>query len=383
MAGGFYLILTGAGMSTAVSPVDGDFSTNALLLGIGVVLAAAGGMMTFWRQWIVLDKTDGTISVLQGLLVPMKTTREPLDRYESIVITHIERRGKSPERFPVWIRGAGNPGENKLCDCATYTDARKRAETIARFLHYPVVDATTDHASVVPADALDEASPAASPAALPEMPAVSRPLRMLSTIGPSLSGGIEIHIPGPAISNDFFVFLLLCTLIAFGFAVGLLTDGDPTRLPGSVAEIFGALAGGLLLIPLANAVLRRTNPAIGESLVRVSGEGVELARRRLFWYSRQEVSRASILGVDYATGASRWEKNFGPSSGFSRSRFTSWRRMRSVQRGGQGIIIKAVHGSVTFGSGLPDAEVEYLFAEVVRALGEGSSDGGWKIEDRE
>jgi len=324
--------------------------------------------MAFWRQRILFDRNESALILVRQLLVRFKDVREDLRQYDRIVITHIERHGKSPERFPVWLRGGEKAKEYKLLDCASYAGARKQSEFIAKYLHFPLEDSTTDHKAVVAADDLDAIPAAGDVAALPDVPAASRPPEMRSTVEPALSGGIDVRIPGPAMTAGCVVVLGIFSLIAFGFTAGFLSDGDPFALPGDVLGLFGMILVALLLVPSMNALLGRTNPEIGALRVNVSSGGVEMTRRGLLRSSTRRIPRAEILGIDYGTGVSRWEKNFGRIDGLRTSGLGAWLKQRSVSRGGEGIIIKTPTGNTSFGRALPDAEVEYLFREIVQSL---------------
>jgi hypothetical protein len=369
LLGGLYLMATGMGLPTPVRPEDADVGTYLTILFVGLSLAAAGFVMIFFRQRIVFDRNAAALHIVRTMLVHFKEVREDLRNYDRIVITHIERRGKSPERFPVWLRGGANTKEVKLLDCASYAGAREQSEFIAKHLHLPLEDSTTDHAATVQADELDAVPAAGSVASLPDVPAAPRPPEMRSTLDPSLSGGIDIRIPGPAITSGCTIAAVFLTLIAFGFASGFLADGDPFELPADVLKAFGMVLVALLLVPAVNALLGKSNPDIGSLLVTVSPAGIDLTRRGLVRRWTRAIPRANILGCDYGTGMSRWQKNFGRGPGFGSTTLGSWLKRRSLARGGEGIIIKTHTGNASFGAGLPDAEIEYLFRETVQTLG--------------
>ena len=156
-----------------------------------------------------------------GLLVPMRSQQRRLSAFTAVAITFRAGDSDSPDKMLIVLRAPGGK-DFTIGSPAQFGEARKQAECLARFLHLPLADTTTDHETVVSPDRAgetlrDRLIAYAAPAGRPLPPA-----RLRSEVNQS-SGEATIVIRGRRISG-------MATGIAVSFSAVLLLLAIPTVL---------------------------------------------------------------------------------------------------------------------------------------------------------
>jgi hypothetical protein len=211
--------------------------------------------------------------------------------------------------------------------------------------------------------------------------AAFRPLRMQSQVRES-SHAVEIMLPGPGFRRG--------QLIGFAISAGLLACVAPqvlrffrqTDTPEVVQFVFLGFAVLLfVVIPLLGIINSVVLAFRGRTLLTASAEGIAIEERGAWRVKTTRISAADILGLDYGTA----DATLTSARHAAERRVTqAGRTLPSRDHGGieprwlsmlrrlvpsRGIIVKSRSGLISFGGGLPDEEVRYLYAVVARALG--------------
>ena len=111
----------------------------------------------------------------------------------------------------------------------------------------------------------------------------------------------------------------------------------------------------------------------GEVEVGVSPEGIVIEERGAWRARSTRLPAGEILGLDYGTSEDAFASaQWGAKQRVSAGRGVPPRWLAVMRRlvASKGITVKSRKGLFTFGAGLPDDEIRYLHALVVRALGD-------------
>jgi hypothetical protein len=120
----------------------------------------------------------------------------------------------------------------------------------------------------------------------------------------------------------------------------------------------------------------------GRTIVTVSAEGIRIDDRGAWWTSTTaSIPASEIVDVDYSSKESAFVvarhateqkvKDMGHSSSeysSAEARVLRWVSRLSRFVAGRGVTIKTRDGMTTFGEGLSDDEVRYVYSAVRRAL---------------
>ncbi|RPI09498.1 MAG: hypothetical protein EHM71_05875 [Zetaproteobacteria bacterium] len=389
LVAGIFVALIGLRLVPVTNAADVPGWAWPLITLLGLVFVAVGGGLVLGRRWIVLDRVRGLIRKQWGLLVPLRREEFPLQAYDAVLLRREAGDADSADRYPVLLKARTGHADFALTTSTQYGESRERAAAIAAFLNVPLVDASTDHHTVLPADRAD--------ATLQERcrlvggghrEEAVRPLRMQSQVRESGSA-VEVVLPGPGFRPG--------RLIGFTVSVSLLVYAAPqvsrffrqSETPEAVQMVFFGVAALLfVVIPLRGAIESVLLTARARTVVRASAEGIVIEEGGAWRVKTIRVPAAEIFWLDFGTADAalasarreadaRLTQSARPLSSSGRDgAVPRWLALVRRLVKSKGIIVKCRSGLVTFGAGLPDDEVRYLYAIVGRALG-GTDKGRW------
>jgi hypothetical protein len=334
-----------------------------LIILMGLVFVAVGGNLTFGRSWTILDRSAGSILQQWGLLVPMRHTTLSLSSYDAVVIRFEAGDSDSAERYPVSLRPRDASATLTLTSPTDYASASERAKELAGFLHVPLEDATSSHPQVYRPDQLDESLQTRLRSAAAEYMSVPRPPQLRSQVG-SAGGALQITIPGAG----FRPTMLFSFVIPLGFltyvAPSLLAFFRQTGTPGIVQGIFlGFVLIFFVALPTLGGITAIIGAMRGYTQVTVTPVELVIACRGAVRTQTTRITSAELLGLDY--GGSRIPPSAALASGTADP---AWLRALGSLATSKGITVKSRSGLVTFGAGLPDDEIRYLWAIISSTL---------------
>ena len=352
-----------------------------LILLMGLAFVAVGGALCFGRQWTTLDKSQGAIRKQWGLLVPLKGEEYSLRDYEAVLLRFEAGDSDKADRYPVLLKAKAGQADFALPSSTQYGESRERAAAVARFLDFPLVDASTDHESVVAADRVDATFQERLRAGDDRREEAVRPLRMRSQVRESGSA-VEIVLPGPGFRPRNLIGLAVSVGLLIYVVPQLLQFFRQTQTPEAVQiAFFGVAVLFFVLVPLRGVINNVALAARGRTVVTSSAEGIAIAVHGAWRVETTRIPAADILGLDYGTAdaALQSAQQFA-----AQRRAHAGRMLSSTNQTGaaprwvavlrrlvksKGIIVKCRSGLVSFGAGLSDEEIRYLYAIVVRTLG--------------
>jgi hypothetical protein len=378
LAAGIFMLLA----SARVVPLDNASEVPAwswpLLALMGLVFAAVGGGLAFGRCWIVLDGVGGRVVERWGLLVPLRSKARPLADFDAVLLCHQTGDSDSAESFPVALRAlSGGPDQN-LCSLPAYPEARALAARVARAIRLPLVERTTDHEAVLPAERADTSLQERLRGERGASRPPERPPRMRSQVRDT-GAGIRIVIPGPGFKLTSLVGFLVPAGIVVAVAPGLVEFFERTHTPRPVQLAFlGFLVFAFGLLPALGLVAAVLAGARSRTAIAVSAGGLLIEERGALRTRATRIPAVDILDLDFGTAGSAQtaarkaaqDKLAELHSGASamQARALRWAIGLARLARAKGITLKTRTGLVTFAARLPDDEIVYLHALILRIL---------------
>jgi hypothetical protein len=377
---GCFVTLVGLGVVPVQNAADLPRWAWPLIVILGLVFVAVGGGLVLGRRWIVLDVGHGQAAKRWGLLIPFRTEGEhPLQDYDAVVVRFEAGDSDTADTFPVALRKRDGGADLRLSGATAYDNSRQAAAQVARFLRLPLVDAATDHESIVDADRADAAIAERVRNTQKVADRPIRPLRMRSQVQ-EFATHVRIIIPG----SGFRVASLLGIVIPAGIlsyvVPALLEFFDRTRTPPAVQIAFvGFLVIFFGLLPLLGTVRSVVAGVRSHTCVTASPNGLTIEEHGAWRVHRSEFPAKDILDLDYGTAgeaadmlsrtAERKAAEVGARiSATTRDRTLRWATALARTARSKGIVAKTRRGLFTFGAGLPDDEVRYLHGLLKWAL---------------
>jgi hypothetical protein len=354
-------------------------------LGIGVVglvFMVVGGILILGRSGWIVDRRQGRIVEWQGLLVPLRRVVHPLDRFAGLRL-----EGRPDEGSMTWtvqLTGSAAVKELILERMGDEVQARQRAEVLARFLHLPLEEIAQGRRLVREPDRLDE-SFRDRVRRLKEQMDLSPPppLTMRTRVEP-FSGGVVLTIPGQTTglrpSLSLAAPLVFAGIVAFVFLPGLLELPAPPVIH-LIFVAFIILLG--VLLPVLRAVLgfvraTREKTVITATSAFLRWEENKGGRRRTIEIPVDELEdlfrmdrKNTLKGIEMPGMKKRPELGDMGSPRLPDGRpipkiLLSLLKLVPTQ----GITARSDKTVLTFGAGLPEAELAYLHALIVKAVTE-------------
>ncbi len=378
---GVFAMLIGTGVVRTGNAADVPLWVWWFIFLVGLAFAAAGGGLMLGRRWITIDKARGVLCKQWGLLVPMKGDECNLQDFEAVLLRVEAGNSDTADRYPVLLKGKPGRSDLRLTSSPAYGEARERGAAVARFLGVQLIDATTDHVSATAPDGVEATFQERVRAGDVGREEAVRPLRMQSQVRDAGST-VEIVLPSPGLRPAGLVGVAVSTGLLMYVASDVLRVLRRTNTPDGAQWTVLGLAVFLFVLGSLRGVIGSVLTAVrGRTVVTASAQGIVIAEPGVWRTKTTRIAAADILGLDYGTGGASLQSarrfaeqrlaqagrlQMSPGQGRAASRWLSLCERLVKSRG---IVIKSRNRLITFGAGLPDEEVRYLYAIVARALG--------------
>jgi hypothetical protein len=345
-----------------------------LLLGfMSLVFLGFGSVMLFGRRSLTLDLGRRSLIRQQGLLIPMHSETRLLSDFSAVALAYDPGDSESPVRYPVQLQ-AIQGREFVVSTPARFSESLRQAEFLSSVLRLPLVDATTDHRTIVAPERIGEGLKERLRSVNLEAEHVDRPPELRSEVSMAV-GQTTIVFFGANVIPPVFIALgpVAAFLFVMPFLLRLLARGAPRGTGSAILTFLVLLVGVPALIRWFN---RTFSHKIRRTMVKASSAGLVIERKHLLRISTIEVPTADILDVDCRSVEPALESaknvyvNAMPlSQSIPQAQwiFTVLKRLVPSQ----GIIVKSRRELITFGEGLPEVELRYLLWILRRALAGG------------
>jgi len=334
-----------------------------------LVFLGVGGGLVFGRQWITLDVSRGSVVLRRGLLIPIQTQERRLTEFHAVVIGFTAGDSDSPDRYPVQLRAVAGK-DFAFSKPTQFSDSRKQAEYLCRFLGMPLADATTDHETLVSPEQIGQTLQERLLSGNAEAENPMRPLAMRCEVHES-GGEVAIVIPGKKSSLAGLFVSFISALLFLLVVPSIMRFFSRTETPWGIQVTLLIFLMLVLVIPL---IFVSVNLLVGNrrrgTTVKASPAGLVIERRSTWRTSTKLIPASDILDLDYRTfegalaSAKTSSRMPGASSSGAERIFAFLKKWVPTK----GIMVKSRQELIPFGEGLPADELQYLNWVVRKAL---------------
>ncbi len=309
----------------------------------GGIFAFVGSMFLFGRAGVVIDKSSGSVTKWWGLLVPMKSTTYKISQFEKVALSKEIRRSKNSSYTVYPVKLVGSADEVDISAERDFNKGRSDAEKLAKFLNLPIHDSSEGSERIRETEELDQTvkerfESGAISNEVPETPA-----NLKSKIE---YDGATLRVDSPPIGFHP-VFLIPIVIVAFfeifvlvGFVLPILRNMDN----GSGAWIPLAFASVFCIFPILFLV--------GTILPRMlSKESITVDRHQLSVTKSWLLRKTQTIPTDQLE-----ELHIGKSQPGQKNNVAQFLLKKLP------IIARSDDQTITFASGLPVEEKEYILA---------------------
>lgn len=374
LAAGVFVTLLGLGVVRPENADEIPWWGWPVLVLMGLSFVAAGGGLVFGRSWTRLERENRRVLKQWGLLRPMKTEEHRLVHFQEVKLGFIAGDSDSVDSYPVSLSGSGC-NDLLLRSFVDYGEARECAEFLAEFLKFPFKDAATEDPQLLFVDGEQSAQEGAFE------PQAFRPKVMQSKL--EETGDVaQITIRKAGFRFTMLLGMAIPLGILAWLVCGLLPFFQKTETPRAVQFQFVCIGSLVLVLGFVPLLVRRLLLGLrGYTRVTASPEGLRLEERGAIFTNRKTIPASEILALDYSTAGGRVAAARAEAQQRSLQRLRrsgsskpspvvllAWVERLARFAKPQGVTVKTRRGLYSFGAGLPDDEVHYLYAVVKRAL---------------
>lgn len=368
MAAGIFQLLAAVRIIPMSNAAQQPWWTWLILFGMGLVFTAVGSTLVFGRHWVDIDRSHRRIWLGWGLLRPLKGSSYDLDMYRKLLIRMEAGDSDTAASYLIYLVSESSGNEIKIFGSIDYGVTRAQAEMLMDFLRISLEDRSTltPKEFNTPQAAQSELHSILSQSTAP----LTMPPNLRSQISQS---GDTITIGIPDLLSRMAVWAAMIPLffiLLFGGRMLLFLLRSHT--PWQVKLLFFGFAGLIGLLPMLGFWGRFLNQNKPQYTVQISPRGIVIQPRK---GRAQNIPLESIIGIDCGTRAAILEQiaaqsehlSYGKTGNYGAA-IPPWLAKMSKYRRADGVVIKSQSGIHYFGTGLDDAEVEYLFELTKRGM---------------
>jgi hypothetical protein len=338
---------------------------------MSVVFTGVGAVMMFGRRWLTLDVSRGTLVRSYGLLVPLRTQERLLSEFNAVVLAYAAGDSDSPESYPVRLRSIAGQ-DFAIRAPSKFGESRVLAEYLAAFLRLPLVDAITDHETVVAPERASQSLSERLRGGSMEPAQPDRPPNLRCAITES-GGKTTVVIPSGG-GWSVHVLSIVLPLVVLFFLLPML---HRALIPAGASSIlhfgFFVLLVPIIVLPLVfMSVNLMVRSARKRTTVTVSAQGLEIEQHSGRRTRRTLLAPADLLDVDCFTADSALQAARSSSIRLAAAppNPAALQFLEKLKKWlpSKGIIVKSRQELICFGEGLPASELQYLSWVLRRAL---------------
>jgi hypothetical protein len=311
----------------------------------------------------------------------MKQTELSLDLYNAAMIRLKTGDSDSADTYSVALRAKDGSKDLDLYRSTQYGTSHEQAVLIADFLRLPIIDTSTDHETVIDSHLAERSYRSKIDEKKEEFTPAPRPAVLQTQVQES-SASVEVIIPEKVFNPSKLIRYMMPSMILIFFVPQFVSFFRQTNTPDIVKYVFLVIAIFFLgIVPLIGLIIAIVRSRKCRTVVTASTEGIKIDYRGILRTKTRHIPIADILGLDYSTAETVWKSVRQSSSRQPKKDFSvdyesmgyigrtpRWMRIFKKFVKSKGIIIKSRSGLITFGAGLPDEEVQYLFSLVKRVI---------------
>jgi len=337
---------------------SGEEASPWMVMMVTVPFMAIGAGFMFGRAGVDIDRRSGRVVSWWGLMVPIRSTRDDLSDFTHVSLRRKVIRNKNSTRtvYPVALAREGDD-----LDCESpgdYTQARNKAEELAKFAGLNLHDSTGAQTVIHEADYLDESvADRARRLGLaiewPELPAGSS--GQYETVGESA----VIRLPPPGF-QWFYVVMLIPALAFVGFFVFtflLPFTQNAADMPPGIRLFFYGFMSLFIILPIGGVLIPAFRGSALRETVAASWQGIQVERKGLVGTKKwtipaEELEELSVNRPRFSSARGQVPPQLGKVI----------KDLSIARRSGQapGLRLRSDKDLCTFGAALSDDELDWL-----------------------
>lgn len=379
-AAGIFLLLIAAGLITMQNAPDLKSWHRLIVTGMGAIFTAVGGGLVFGRTRILIDTAQASIRREHRLLhLPVQSRSFDLRSFTAVELGFEAGDSDSADSYPVTLKGGDDASFLRVASATDYAKSLDQARQLALLLKLPLQDATSRQRTVLTPEEMDKPFAERLKNSREEDDWAAPPLAMQSK-AQILAGRLDIRIPRRRFRPVMLIPAIIPFVILYYLIPGLIDFFHRTKTPEQVQWVFvGFLMLFLGLIPAMSLINRIVESLKGYTGILITGGQMEITEQYAWKKTSTAIQEKDIVGLDYETVQSRSEqaarsmheykmKRVGDSVNTGTHPLPAWARTLWRLAPSKGITVKHKSGLYTFGAGLPDDEIRYLYSLIRRSL---------------
>jgi hypothetical protein len=354
-----------------------------IILFVSIAFTLIGGGLVFGRIWKMIDLEKGTLLKTTGTIfhrLIIKQEEYHLNDYQTLRLRYDSGDSDSPETYPIFLAPRNNLKELLLITASSYKEALEKINTLSNFLKYSVEDYTSEHSLVIAPGNLDDILIERLRYSR-EKDKIDTPMTLKSKVSRE-NGQTKIFIPGPGFKKTSLIPLAIFLIIILIFGPVVMDFFGRTHTPQIIQYIFfGIVTVFFFTTTLLGLISNLIGAKRAGTLVLINQAEFVIEQRKGWSTKREILPIVEILDIDYSTAESLVKTSTNEALGmhYQRTRVPLtfpyenhsqnwWFKLIKKVVKSQGITIKTKRGIYSFGAGLDDMEVKYLFSIVKDSL---------------
>ena len=333
----------------------------------GGVFAAVGATLMFGRSGIAINKMDRTLVKWWGLLGPFRRKEYSLDDFDRVHLTREVRRSKNSSYTVYPVRVAGPDERVTVEEPRDYEKARRIAEEVAGFLGTKLVDGAAGTEVVRQAGELDESlrertQRAGDVVTMPDPPPF---LRTRCTIE---GRSVILDLPSAGLGIGHVVGLIAGVVFPVIVALLILRPIWQEDMPRPAKYmIMGFLGVVFVLLPFLAAVGAALSQARSSVRITASPERLSVERRGLLFNKTRAIPADDLEELILpGNGEGEAARNALEKSNLPDGVKAFLGTLVKPQR--RGLLARSDAATLEFGNELPDAELRWIHAVILRIM---------------
>jgi hypothetical protein len=369
-AGGIFMILIIAGVIRLENHNDVSDWGWIIMTLMGIIFTVVGVTLTLGRTWITLDVTRQVVQKYWGLLVPMRGEEISLIEFTAVEIHLRSGDSKTSDQFPVTLKMRAGK-DFSLFSSAEYGKSFDQGAMIAKFIRLPLEDHSTDHSTTITPDKIGEKPKELFDSTVRLSDEIPKPISLQSQIE-DIPDGKRITVPLILPKSLRVIEIIIPLIFLLIIIPNLFSFFRSTNTPDSLGDIFIAfIVVFFILVPVFRMIFSFRRARNNGTVLTVSSSQIIIEDKKGRRSRTKIIPSNDILGIDYSTKQSIINSTQSSIKNGANQQYEmatggypppKWISFLTKFARSKGITIKSKSGLYTFGAGLPDDEVIYLYS---------------------
>jgi hypothetical protein len=377
---GIFVTLVGLQIIRVDNASEVPLWTWPLMIFMGAVFTCVGGFLVFGRTWITIDTGSGFVSEVKGIIKPVKKKDFSLAEFDRISLDFIAGDSDTADTYEVNLRKISG-GKLKLSSSAQYSDSYEKAVFLAEFMKMTLEDNSTENTAVLKPEDLGGSLKSRIARHSDALKTAYPPVDMKCRISEDL-GGLQIEIPSGGFGLSNLIPLIIAAGVTWYFFARFVPFFKHTNTPEPVTFFFTAFVLiFFLLLPVLSFIKSVIRSMRNSAVLKIMPDELELTYIDAWKKKVVNIPVLDIIDMDYSTSLNRKasimteqaKRSWGTSGNYTNTLSPDSRAFKFIQFmssfvRSKGIVIKTRNDIYTFGQGLPDNEVLYIFSIIAGRL---------------